>query len=114
MTSYNFGDVVLVPFPFTDQTTNKKRPAVVISSDVYNAEYLDRILMGITSQVSSSPKVGDIVITDWDSAGLLKASMIKPVITTIEKQLILKKLGRLQDVDIQSLKEALIGIIGNS
>ena len=35
MTSYNFGDVVLVPFPFTDQTTNKKRPAVVISSDVY-------------------------------------------------------------------------------
>ncbi len=52
MTSYNFGDVVLVPFPFTDQTTNKKRPAVVISSDVYNAEYLDRILMGITSQVS--------------------------------------------------------------
>ena len=114
MTSYNFGDVVLVPFPFTDQTTNKKRPAVVISSDVYNAEYPDRILMGITSQVSSSPKVGDIVITDWDSAGLLKASMIKPVITTIEKQLSLKKLGRLQDVDVQSLKEGLIGIIGNS
>ncbi|MEG4631636.1 type II toxin-antitoxin system PemK/MazF family toxin [Microcoleus sp. AR_TQ3_B6] len=98
--------MVLVSFPFTDQTTNKKRPAVVISSDVYNAEYPDRILMGITSQVSSSPKVCDIVITDWDSAGLLKASMIKPVITTIEKQLILKKLGRLQDVDIQSLKKA--------
>jgi len=40
--------------------------------------------------------------------------MIKPVITTIEKQLILKKLGRLQDVDIKSLKEGLIGIIGDS
>ncbi len=106
MTSYNFGDVVLVPFPFTEQTTNKKRPAVVISSDVYNAEYPDSILMGITSQVSSNPKVGDIIITDWGSAGLLKASMIKPVIKTIEKQLILKKLGRLQNVDIQSLKEA--------
>ena len=113
MTSYNFGDVVLVPFPFTDQTTNKKRPAVVISSDVYNAEYPDRILMGITSQVGSSPKVGDIIIADWRSAGLLKASMIKHVVTTIEMQLIIKKLGRLQDVDIQSLKEGLIGIIGN-
>jgi mRNA interferase MazF len=67
--------------------------------------------MGITSQTSSSPKVGDIMIADWRSAGILKASMIKPVITTIEKQLILKKLGRLQDVDIQSLKEGLIGII---
>lgn len=68
--------------------------------------------MGITSQISRSPKVGDITIADWRSAGLLKASMIKPVIiTTIEKQPILKKLGRLQDVDIQSLKEGLIGII---
>ncbi|WP_223300805.1 type II toxin-antitoxin system PemK/MazF family toxin [Oscillatoria nigro-viridis] len=47
MTSDNFGDVVLVPFPFTDQTTNKKRPAVVISFDVYNAEYPERLLMGI-------------------------------------------------------------------
>ena len=67
--------------------------------------------MGITSQTSSSPKVSDIMIADWRSAGILKASLIKPVITTIEKQLILKKLGRLQDVDIQSLKEGLIGII---
>ncbi|MEZ2247734.1 type II toxin-antitoxin system PemK/MazF family toxin [Microcoleus sp.] len=94
MTSYNFGDVVLVPFPFTDQTTNKKRPAVVISSDVYNAEYPDRILMAITSQVRSSPKVGDIIIADWRSAGLLKASMIKPVITTIEKQHDPQKIGK--------------------
>ena len=70
--------------------------------------------MGITSQVSSSPKVCDIVITDWRSAGLLKASMIKPVITTIEKHLILKKLGMLQDVEIKSLKQGLMGIIGNS
>jgi mRNA interferase MazF len=67
--------------------------------------------MGITSQTSSSPKVSDIMIADWRSAGILKASLIKPVITTIKKQLIFKKLGRLQDVDIQSLKEGLIGII---
>ncbi len=32
MTRFEFGDIVLVPFSFTDQTTNKKRPAVVISS----------------------------------------------------------------------------------
>jgi len=114
MTSYNFGDVVLVPFPFTDQTTNKKRPAVVVSSDVYNAEYPDRILMGITSQVIGIPRVGDIIITDWQAAGLLKASMIKPVITTIEKKLIIKKLGTLQDLDIQCLRDGLIRIIGNN
>lgn len=43
MTIYNFGDVVLVPFPFTDQSTTKKRPAVVISSDDYQQQRLDLI-----------------------------------------------------------------------
>jgi mRNA-degrading endonuclease toxin of MazEF toxin-antitoxin module len=34
-TTYKFGDVILVPFPFTDQTTSKKRPAVVVSTNAY-------------------------------------------------------------------------------
>ena len=37
-TGCEFGDVVLVPFPFTDQTTTKKRPAVVVSSDAYHRD----------------------------------------------------------------------------
>ena len=36
MTVYSFGDIVLVPFPFTDQTDRKKRPAVVVSSAAYH------------------------------------------------------------------------------
>ncbi len=54
MTSYNFGNVVLVPFPFTDQTTNKKRPAVVISSDVYSGSHKDGVGQNpVFSSVSS-------------------------------------------------------------
>ena len=51
MTSYEFGDVVLAPCPFTDQTTSKKRPAVVVSSAAYNEERLDLIIIALTSQL---------------------------------------------------------------
>ena len=36
MTGYEFGDVVLVPFPFTNQTGSKRRPAVIVSSAAYH------------------------------------------------------------------------------
>lgn len=43
MTAYEFGDVLLLPFPFTDQTGVKKHPAVVVSSKAYNQSHLDVI-----------------------------------------------------------------------
>jgi len=48
MTDYSFGDIILVPFPFTDQSDVKKRPAVIASSDLYNQKRPDIIIMAIT------------------------------------------------------------------
>jgi mRNA interferase MazF len=56
---FEFGDVVLVPFPFTDQTASKKRPAVVVSNRAYNTARLDIIVMAITSQRRPNPRLGD-------------------------------------------------------
>lgn len=111
MTTYSFGDVLLVPFPFTDQTTTKQRPTIVISSDIYNQEKLDLLLIAITSQVKTPLKFGEILITEWSRAGLLKPSVIKPVITTLEKKLVIKKLGNLETLDVQALKNSLQQVI---
>jgi mRNA interferase MazF len=62
MTAYSFGNIVLVPFPFTDQSTVKKRPAVVVSSDAYNRKRPDIILMAVTSQMRSAAYFGDIAV----------------------------------------------------
>lgn len=51
MTAYRFGDVVLVQFPFTDQSSTKQRPAIVISSERYNAERPDLIIIAVSSRV---------------------------------------------------------------
>ncbi|HEY0320235.1 MAG TPA: type II toxin-antitoxin system PemK/MazF family toxin [Pyrinomonadaceae bacterium] len=112
MTSYNFGDIVLIPFPFTDQRGNKKRPAVIVSSTAYNAARFDLILMAITSQIKSATTIGETIITEWQKAGLLKPSAIKPVLATVEKQLVLRRLGQLEKPDRATLQQALRIIIG--
>jgi len=112
MTGFEFGDVVLVPFPFTDQSAAKKRPAVVISSEAYHQERPDLIIMAITSQVKPAQTVGEAMVQDWQGAGLLKPSVIKPVITTIERSLIILQLGKLKDDDRAVLRRTIDQILG--
>jgi mRNA interferase MazF len=108
----SFGDVVLVPFPFTDQTTSKQRPAVVISSPAYNAAKPDIILMAITSQLRASAAYAEVWLTDWQAAGLLKPSAVKPVIATLEARLIIRTLGTLAEGDSNALRTAIAEMIG--
>jgi mRNA interferase MazF len=112
MTSYDFGDAVLVPFPFTDQTSIKKRPAVVVSSIAYNIARFDVILMAITSQRKTPLLFGEVEVVEWSKAGLLKPSVIKPVVTTVEKNLLLRQLGKLEPTDLTALRTTLPKIFG--
>lgn len=112
MTGFEFGDVVLVSFPFTDQVGSKQRPAVIINSKAYSQDKSDIILMAITSQIRAKATFGEVIIENWKIAGLLKASVIKPVIFTVEKNLIRKVLGRLYEGDTQRLRQTLELIIG--
>lgn len=107
MTAYKRGDVVLVPFPFSDQTSNKKRPAVIVSANLYNNASSDIVIMAITSRMDKTIGIGECLITDWQVAGLLKPSAIKPAISTIEQKLVLKKLGGLSSKDREAMKRAL-------
>jgi hypothetical protein len=59
---FSFGDVVLVPFPFTDQSGTKKRAAVVVSSHSYNASRSDIVIMAITSQVRTPLGFGEAMV----------------------------------------------------
>ena len=104
---FNFGDVVLVPFPFTDQSGIKKRPAVIVSSHSYNSSRRDIVIMAITSQVRSPLGLGESMIVEWQFAGLVKASVIKPVFATIEQGLVQRAMGSFSAVDIKVLRTTL-------
>lgn len=107
-----FGDVVLVPFPFTDQAGSKQRPAVVVSSAAYNRVKPDIIMMAVTSQLKPHAAFGEVWVSAWEAAGLLKPSAIKPVFETFEKRLIIRTLGIIGESDQGSLRTALTDILG--
>jgi mRNA interferase MazF len=105
---FDFGDVVLVPFPFTSQTVSKKRPAVVISNRAYNSARPDLIGMAITSQLRPSGGLGETWVGAWQAAGLLKSS----VFATFERELVVRRLGTLDAEDQAALRKAIAEIVG--
>lgn len=109
---FEFGDVVLVPFPFTSQAASKKRPAAVVSNRAYNTARPDVVVMAITSQLRPSPGAGEVWIGQWQAAGLLKPSAVKPVFATLEQMLILRQLGRLDGDDQVALRKVIAETLG--
>jgi mRNA interferase MazF len=112
MIGFEFGDVVLVPLPFTDQSTTKQRPAVVISSDPYHRERPDVLLLAVTSQQRPASGVGEVAIRHWKESGLLRPSVFKPLVATLERRRVQRKLGRLADEDRRALRGVLDAIFG--
>ena len=97
------GDVVLVPFPFADLSAQKRRPALVVSSPLYHQTEPDLILAAITGRIPATPAPTDYVLQDWQQAGLLRPSMVKAFLVTVEPRVILHRLGRLSRRDLREV-----------
>ena len=98
MTRYKTGDVILIPFPFTDLTAVKQRPAVILSSSQFNQKHGDVIVAAITSHLSRKLVDDEYLLDDREqkSAGLPKASLIKiGKIVTLDRSLIRKSIGHI-------------------
>ena len=60
----------------------------------------------------AAPTVAEAAIGKWKEAGLLTPSVLKPLIATVEKGLVPRKLGRLEEEDRRTLRGVLDGILG--
>jgi mRNA interferase MazF len=107
MTAYRKWDIILVPFPFTDLTAVKKRPALVVSPDVYNRSGPDLVIAFITSSTNVSPRPGDHRIQFWKESGLPKASLLRMKFATIDQDIVLKKIGHLHQPEQKSVRGVL-------
>ena len=74
----------------------------------YHADHINLVLIGVSSQISSSPRAGEVTLIDWKQAGLIGPSVVKAVITTIERKLVIRKLGALSDADRDAARKRFV------
>lgn len=85
---------------------------MVVSSERYNSGRPDLIIMAVTSRLHQVDRLGEKPVADWQGAGLVKPSVFKPILATIENTLVLRQLGSLQNDDRHSLDKILQDILG--
>ena len=97
-------DIVLVPFPFTDLTAVKRRPALVVSPEHYNAATGGVVIAFITSRTGVAPMPGDHSLLSWKESGLPKPSTLRMKFATVDAAIVLKKLGALAEGDREAVR----------
>lgn len=93
----NPGDLVWLDFPGVVQT--KRRPAVVLSSPTYHSTRPDLIVGLITSQTSKAISPTDVLIQDWQKAGLRVPSTFRAFIVTLPRSAVVSTMGTLTRPD---------------
>jgi mRNA interferase MazF len=103
MHNYSKNDVIIVRYPFSDVSSSKVRPAIVISTSHVSE---DVFVVPLTSRIISLLP-GEFVLVDWDKAGLNVETAVKRGIYTVNKSLIIKKVGGISTSDSKRLESSL-------
>jgi len=111
--TYSQGSIVLVPFPFTNLSLEKKRPALVISPNWFNQCYQDRVLTAISSASSAylteqEDTIINIETCDIKEGSLHKKSIVKLTrIFTCAEYIIIKEIAQLKEEKLSEVLEKL-------
>jgi mRNA interferase MazF len=103
MPHYSKNDVILVTYPFSDLSSAKVRPAVVVHAPHPSR---DSLIVPLTSKVSALLP-GEFALADWEAAGLNVQTAVKRGIYTAYPDLIVKAVGKLSEQDAQKVEAAL-------
>ena len=108
------GDIVLIPIPFTDLTSSKKRPVLILSSDEYNKKTDDVIVAAITSNLENNAHAINIKNDDLADGNLLRDSCVRAdKLYTLSKSIIIKRFGAVKNEILLAVTGEVLKIIKN-
>ena|SRR3989344_5301050 len=105
-------DLLLVPFPFSDQSGRKVRPVIVISNNEFNRHSEDLIVVGVTSNILKDKYTLDLNNANLDEGKLSTCCVIKVGnILKLDKELIIKKIGKINKTTLKNIVSKLQDIL---
>lgn len=105
-------DLLLVPFPFSDQSGRKVRPVIVISNNEFNDYSDDVIVIGVTSNISKNKYTISLTNLDMEEGKLFTNCCIKiENLLRLDKELIIKKIGKIKKEVLKNIINKLNTII---
>ncbi len=105
------GDVVVTNFPGAAAT--KRRPGIVVSTSLYQANRPDVIVGAVTTSLAQATSPTDYTFLDWNAAGLHKPSAFRVYLVTFE-QADVRLIGHLSERDWEGVKNCLARAIAVS
>ena len=101
-------DILLVPIPFTDLSSQKRRPVVVVSNNVYNHKTTDLVVVAITSNPVETDYSFTITSDDLEKGTLNHAGKVRvDKIYTISKSIVVKSFGRVNVNVLERIRKEL-------
>lgn len=105
--------VVRVPFPFTDRTAVKNRPALVLSDAAAFNTPAGHSVMAMVTSASNPPWPLDCPVSDLAAAGLPAPSLVRFKLFTLDHRLVRGQLGKLSSADAETVASALNRLLGS-
>lgn len=102
---YNQGDIILLPYPYTDLSNAKQRPAVIISNDSANKQ--NYIVAKITSVIRGDKFSFPIAPTDIDRELKYESEVRTNEVFTVSPTIIIKKFASFRKEPLKRLTESI-------
>lgn len=97
-------DLLIVPFPFSDQSGRKVRPVIIVSNNEFNENSDDVVVAGVTSNISKDEYSLNLTNNDLEEGKLFTPCCIKVEnILKIDKELIIKKIGKIKKEKLKDM-----------
>ena len=109
---YPRGEVLFAEIQFSGSIGSKRRPVVVLSTEDFHRAGSKLIVAGVTSTITPPFRPGDVLLNDWGQAGLVKPSAVRGLVTVVDRNQIIRRLGRLSPEDFANVVQGVADIMG--